>query len=772
MLKQSLTEEDRTKFISPWKPSREDDFPSSSHMKSGKMRKRRLLPHHCEEFPWLGVSKVEGMEGAFCVPCVLFVGRGGVGGRSRGKGQLPGKLVTKPLTRFDDLTGKNGALSSHQDNEYHKENVLAMEHFRQTVIQCKTDIRGQLNESYRHEIQQNRDRLRPIIDTILTCSRQNIPLRGHRGELGAISIEGDEPVENDGNFRALLRFRLRSGDSLLMDHIKTSKANATYQSSSIQNELIRIAGDLVREKVVANIKKAHCWAILADETMDRQKREQLAIVIRYVAPSDSGVWRLYEDTVMILDLISDIKSNNPGENEHSETRLSGKAIGETLLRKIRDLGLDLSLCVGQGYDGAGAMASERVGVSATIQNEAPLAFYFHCAMHCLNLSASAAIKVPPIRNAENVVREISTTFRASAKKTNLLKCLIESDSGISTTKKHLVTLCETRFVERHTAVVTFMELLKYTLDALSEIKCWASPNDRSKAESLEKSVCNSEFAVSLVILEKLSGLILPVSRVLQTVGGDLAQALASVNRLQSVLNEMRTEEEFCNLYQKAESVARDVMEVELRKPRIAARSSYRPNAETPENTTKDYYRVNFFYPAIDSIIADLEHRFGPHQQKIMKLNYLLPSCMEFAKQADGERQWNDLIPAIEVYASFIKDPIMVVKGEYMLWRKKWENVPAKSRPSSSISALDHCSEIFQNISLLLQLLATLPVTTAQAERVFSKMERTLTAIRSTMTEARLEALILLQIHRTHCPDVESIINRFAITSARRMNFKL
>ncbi|KAJ8035282.1 52 kDa repressor of the inhibitor of the protein kinase [Holothuria leucospilota] len=562
-------------------------------MKSGKMRKRRLLPHHCEEFPWLGVSKVEGMEGAFCVPCVLFVGRGGVGGRSRGKGQLPGKLVTKPLTRFDDLTGKNGALSSHQDNEYHKENVLAMEHFRQTVIQCKTDIRGQLNESYRHEIQQNWDRLRPIIDTILTCSRQNIPLRGHRGELGAISIEGDEPVENDGNFRALLRFRLRSGDSLLMDHIKTSKANATYQSSSIQNELIRIA-----------------------------------------APSDSGVWRLYEDTVMILDLISDIKSNNPGENEHSETRLSGKAIGETLLRKIRDLGLDLSLCVGQGYDGAGAMASERVGVSATIQNEAPLAFYFHCAMHCLNLSASAAIKVPPIRNAENVVREISTTFRASAKKTNLLKCLIESDSGISTTKKHLVTLCETRFVERHTAVVTFMELLKYTLDALSEIKCWALPNDRSKAESLEKSVCNSEFAVSLVILEKLSGLILPVSRVLQTVGGDLAQALASVNRLQSVLNEMRTEEEFCNLYQKAESVARDVMEVELRKPRIAARSSYRPNAETPENTTKDYYRVNFFYPAIDSIIADLEHRFGPHQQKIMKLNYLLPSCMEFAKHAD------------------------------------------------------------------------------------------------------------------------------------------
>ena len=32
-----------------------------------------------------------------------------------------------------------------------------------------------------------------------------------------------------------------------------------------------------------------------------------------------------------------------------------------------------------------------------------LANYFHCAMHCLNLSASAAVKVSAIQNAENVV---------------------------------------------------------------------------------------------------------------------------------------------------------------------------------------------------------------------------------------------------------------------------------------------------------------------------------------------------------------------------------
>ena len=47
-------------------------------------------------------------------------------------------------------------------------------------------------------------------------------------------------------------------------------------------------------------------------------------------------------------------------------------------------------------NGAATMASEQSGVTSIIQNEsglADLAYYFHCAMHCLNLSASAALKV-------------------------------------------------------------------------------------------------------------------------------------------------------------------------------------------------------------------------------------------------------------------------------------------------------------------------------------------------------------------------------------------
>ena len=78
--------------------------------------------------------------------------------------------------------------------------------------------------------------------------------------------------------------------------------------------------------------------------------------------------------------------------------------------------------------------------------------------------------------------------------------------------------------------------------------------------------------------------------------------------------------------------------------------------------------------------------------------------------------------------------------------------------------------MFPNLSIVLQLLATFPITTAEAQRCFSKMERTLTAmiaIRSSMEEERFEALLLLQVHHEDTPSVDAVLDHFAATSARR-----
>ena len=64
------------------------------------------------------------------------------------------------------------------------------------------------------------------------------------------------------------------------------------------------------------------------------------------------------------------------------------------------------------------------------------------------MSASAAVKVSAIQNAENVAGKVVKMLKTNAKKIALLKSCIEEDvSSQGETKRYLVGLCETRFVE-------------------------------------------------------------------------------------------------------------------------------------------------------------------------------------------------------------------------------------------------------------------------------------------------------------------------------------
>ena len=57
----------------------------------------------------------------------------------------------------------------------------------------------------------------PIAKTVLFCGRQGLALRGH-DKSNSILMQTDN---NDGNFRALLRFRIDAGDNVLESHLNT-----------------------------------------------------------------------------------------------------------------------------------------------------------------------------------------------------------------------------------------------------------------------------------------------------------------------------------------------------------------------------------------------------------------------------------------------------------------------------------------------------------------------------------------------------------------------
>ena len=109
-------------------------------------------------------------------------------------------------------------------------------------------------------------------------------------------------------------------------------------------------------------------------------KEQLPVVLRYV--DENGT--VQERNRKFL---------------HCETGLSGQALSTLIMEGIRNLGLDMECCRGQGYDGAGNMSGKYQGAASLIQNDYHRAIYVNCAAHRLNLCVTHSSKLFTLRTS-------------------------------------------------------------------------------------------------------------------------------------------------------------------------------------------------------------------------------------------------------------------------------------------------------------------------------------------------------------------------------------
>lgn len=57
---------------------------------------------------------------------------------------------------------------------------------------------------------------------------------------------------------------------------------------------------------------------------------------------------------------------------HPVVKCTGQLLGEKIIERVSQLGLDIQKCRGQGYDGAAAMSSDRVGAQKVVRDVAPI----------------------------------------------------------------------------------------------------------------------------------------------------------------------------------------------------------------------------------------------------------------------------------------------------------------------------------------------------------------------------------------------------------------
>ena len=201
-----------------------------------------------------------------------------------------------------------------------------------------------------------------------------------------------------------MKYGITGAGRSLEEYFKSTPRNVTYKSKTTQNEIIDICGELITNKLTDEIREAKFFCVLADEAADCANVEHLSVVVRFVDREHQ--------------IREEFLSFAPYKNG-----LSGEAIANTIQGFLRDRGLPIDDCRGQGYDGAGNMAGRLSRAAARIQAVQNKAIHVHCISHILNPRVSCCKKL--LVNMIERVRVVSKFFNFSPKRFELLVNIVK-----------------------------------------------------------------------------------------------------------------------------------------------------------------------------------------------------------------------------------------------------------------------------------------------------------------------------------------------------------
>ena len=190
-------------------------------------------------------------------------------------------------------------------------------------------------------------------------------------------------------------------------------------------------------------------------------------------------------------------------------------------------------------------------------------------------------------------------------------------------------------------------------------------------------------------------------------------------------------------------VALDIAEeVGTEKPQIPHRCNRQTQwANVEADTLEVYYQRTLTIPFLDQLVKELKDRFSSNAKVATSGLCLVPSVT--CKREYWQANVNDLG---SLYQADLP-ALLSLTTELHCWNHKFLHSEPDKLPDAPVDALSECDiRLFPNVSTLLKILSTIPVTSCEAEKTFSALRRIKPLLRTTMTEDRLSGLTLLHIH--------------------------
>lgn len=699
-------------------------------------------------FPWLEYSPTTNR--VYCLACYLF------------PPNTPSAFVRDGFQNFKKVGGTTCALRRHQgDNAQSSHNHAAgrMVDLMNPDANIMTGPYGLIRQG-ELEVAANRMRLIGSIDSIRFIMNQGLACRGNNE---------NPDSKNRGNFLELLKLLCKRDHELARVAMENAPRNATMTSPDIQKDIIQAYADIVRD-MLDDEQADVVYCIMADETRDESKKEQMALVNRFV-DKHTGILR---ERYLCISHVTDT---------------SASTLCETIVKAQSNRNRPINRCRGQSYDGASTMSGSISGLQTRMREIEKHAYYIHCWAHCLQLALVAACKdgVADVALFFAMVSDIINVASGSCKRNDLLvaeqKKLVDEmieNLNLATGRglnqaTTLVRPGDTRWSSFWMALVRLIDMFGATVTVIDGVEQEGSTSDqRAEASRVLDGMFTFKFVFTLHMMEKLLGITHAVSQALQAKDQDIVNAcrliVVAIERLQELRDKgyddlLEIVEKFC-IKEDIPVPDMDAIYVRAGRPRRDASSA--------STATNDHiYRVDLFYASVDKMMNEIKLRFSGETMEMLSL----ASCISPRKQFDAF----DVAKLVELATNYYEDDfnaddLRELKQQLENFQveigKDAELREVKTLPALSILLVDsgRATAGYKLVFRLVTLVLTLPVSSATAERIFSVLRLIKTRLRTTMGQAYLDNATLLFVEKEIAAKVtnEQIVERFMELKTRRL----
>ena len=191
--------------------------------------------------------------------------------------------------------------------------------------------------------------------------------------------------------------------------------------------------------------------------------------------------------------------------------------------------------------------------------------------------------------------------------------------------------------------------------------------------------------------------------------------MAYVNDVTAVLSRKREGgvDSFADIWKQSCALA-SLSDTELVQPRLTG-GRQRNRANVPAASPEQYYRYIVFIPFMDHVLGDLQERFADHNRAVIACRRSFLHSSTSMHSMLCYRRWKCIRRSSTTVTTSSEPSLSCGSNAGMLQR---------NHPRLHWMHNTACNaSLYPNLSILLQVLVTLPVTTATAERSFSTLKR-------------------------------------------------